>query len=52
MLEHYRLIGTSDAYQVVKDVLAEIYGNSSVIGTAFTSKLEKWSRITPREQQL
>ena len=49
VLEHYLLIGTSDAYKVAKDVLAERYGNSSVIGTAFASKLEKWSRISPRD---
>ena len=49
MLEHYLLIGTSDAYQVAKDVLAERYENSSVIDTAFTSKLERWSRISPRD---
>ena len=30
VLEHYLLIGTSDAYQEAKDVLAERCGNSSV----------------------
>ena len=49
VLEHYLLIGTSDAYQEAKDVLVERCGKSSVIGTAFTCKLEKWSRISPRD---
>ena len=50
VVEHYLLIGISTAYQKVKDVLEERYGNSSVISTVFTSKLEKWSRSSPRDE--
>ncbi|XP_071784536.1 uncharacterized protein [Asterias amurensis] len=49
VVEHYMLIGTEEAYQKARDVLADRYGNTSVISCAFTTKLEKWSRIPPRD---
>ncbi len=36
-VEHYMLIGTEEAYQKARDVLADRYGNTSVISTAFVA---------------
>ena len=49
VVEHYLLLGTDDAYKRAKELLAERYGNSSVISSAFTTKLELWPRIGTKD---
>lgn len=51
LVEHYMLIGTDEAYVKARDVLAERYGNSSVVSTAFINKLHQWPKISPRDAQ-
>ncbi len=51
LVEHYMLIGTDVAYVKARDVLAERYGNSSVVSTAFINKLRQWPKISPRDAQ-
>ena len=49
LVEHFMLIGTEEAYNRAREVLHERYGNSSVVSTAFTSKLRQWPRLSPRD---
>ena len=49
IVEHYLLIGTEDAYQKVRSVLQERYGNCNVVSTAFINKLESWPKIRPKD---
>ena len=48
-MEQYLLFGTEDAYQKVKSILQERYGNCNVVSTTFISKLEKWLKIGPQD---
>ncbi|XP_063959911.1 uncharacterized protein LOC135155123 [Lytechinus pictus] len=49
VVEHYLLLGTDEAYLKARESLANRYGNTSVVSSAFMKKLDSWPRISDRD---
>ncbi|XP_071498147.1 uncharacterized protein [Diadema antillarum] len=48
VVEHYLLLGTDEAYLKARESLANRYGNTSIVSSAFMKKLNSWPRISDR----
>ena len=48
VVEHYLLLGTDEAYVKARESLANRYGNTSTVSSAFMKKLNSWPKISDR----